>query len=378
MNLLMISGDRSLLQGKKGPFFHTLEHLRHRFERIDILCPSVKSKPHDQKMSVKIFENVHAHACPRGRWYQPWWIASYGANLRRLYRYGVMTVHEYPPFYNGLGAYLLHRRTGIPALMEIHHIVGDPTPASWTERFGWILSRILLPLDLRWATEVRTVNKTVAARLTQFGVRKDRIVVAPSFYLFRDDFTPFWQHPRKRYDACFCGRLVRNKGLDTALKAVANVPGCTLLVIGDGPLRSTYEKQSESLGIRHRVEFTGWLPTQDDVLRAMCGARMFLMTSRSEGGPRVSLEAMACGLPVIATNVGVMPDVIVHGRNGLLTDGTVSDLSKKIAELRSDPERVNAMGERAKDILMHFEGEKLIAGYAALLMKVAHSSLPKP
>ncbi|RDJ93941.1 glycosyltransferase, partial [Lacticaseibacillus rhamnosus] len=108
-----------------------------------------------------------------------------------------------------------------------------------------------------------------------------------------------------------------NKGLLETIDAVASVPSATLLVVGDGPLKNKAENRAKSLGISDRVTFAGWLQTNEDVARAVASGKIFVMNSKSEGGPRVALEAMAIGVPVIATRVGVMPDVIQDGINGV-------------------------------------------------------------
>src|SRR5438874_1362171 len=121
MRLLMISGDRSVVRGMRGAFWYTLEEFHGHFQRIDIICPHAEGESIHQE-----FGNVFFHANPGSLLSQPRWIATRGEELIRKFGHNVMTVHEYPPFYNGLGARTLHRRMGIPYCLEIHHIVGEP------------------------------------------------------------------------------------------------------------------------------------------------------------------------------------------------------------------------------------------------------------
>src|SRR3990167_11316742 len=130
MKLLMISGDRSILQGKKGAFFYTLEEFLRHWDQIDVICPKVRSA----KVEVRSpFPKVHFHPCSHGLWYQPFWILKKGKELIATCRHDVMTVHEYPPFYNGFGARKLAKSTGVPYIIEVHHIMGYPVAASLTE-----------------------------------------------------------------------------------------------------------------------------------------------------------------------------------------------------------------------------------------------------
>ncbi len=397
MKLLMISGDRSVPRGKKGAFWNTLRGFSKEWERIDVICPAAPElrvascelresrdptsqarhpQPdirHFSDDGIQVspdFPNVFFHPCPRGLWYQPRWILRCGSDLVRRHAHGVMTVHEYPPFYNGLGAFLLHRRMGVPYCLEIHHVVGDPVPSSLGERVGRLLTRLLIRADASHARAVRTVNEGVRSRLVSWGVPGDKVRVVPSFYL---DPATFVARPGagKTFDVAFCARLVANKGLPETLEALRLLPGRTLLVLGDGPLLEAARRAADAPELSGRVTFRGWVADQSALMEELRSARVFVMNSRSEGGPRVALEAMACGLPVVATRVGVMSDVIVDGANGLLTDGTPGDLAAKLSLLLERPELAARIGDEARRVLDRFDGSALLAGYASFLRGLA-------
>ncbi len=367
MNLLMISGDRSVLRGRKGAFWYTLQELSRHWERIDVLCP------HGPVPEGAFFGNVHFHPSPRGLWYQPLWIRSRGTELATERAYGVMTVHEFPPFYNGIGARWLSRLTGIPVVLEIHHVVGHPEPASATEAAGLALGRVYLPGAIKAARATRTVSSGVRETLISFGADAAKLHVVPSFYLDASVLRPD-PSIKKTVDIVFCGRIVPNKGLKELLKAVALLPAATLLVIGDGSELRHCRRQAQALGIADRVRFAGWLPAQEDVVAAIQSGKIFVMNSRSEGGPRVALEAMACGMPLIATRVGVMPDVLEDGVNGLMTTGSSGDLAQKIRTLLQDDALRARLGAAATGIVKRFERATLIKNYADFLRSA--SALP--
>jgi glycosyltransferase involved in cell wall biosynthesis len=368
MKLLMISGDRSLTQGKKGAFWYTLERLQHSFERIDIVCPRVRKTVGSQH-----FQNVFLHPSPWPLLFQPFWILRKGKELVARHKHEAMTVHDYPPFYNGAGARWLSKRTGVPYAIEIHHIVGYPVASSCAEWFGRVLSRLCLPWDAKGCSRVRTVNQSVRNTLVSWGVPSGKVDVVPSFYLDADVFKPDMLAP-KQWDIAFCARLVANKGLDDVLEAVKLLPSATLLVIGDGPLRSSFEKQAKRLGIASRVTFAGWLPSREAVVSALHAARVFVMASRSEGGPRVALEAMACGLPVVATRVGVMPEVIENGRSGIFVPSYPRPMAEAIALLLSDTALRGRMGSQAARIIERFDRKTAIAAYAKFLQSIPSRS----
>ena len=371
MNLLMISGDRSILEGRKGAFWYTLQGLRKHWERIDVICPRPKSPAKASGESCKVARDleqgsVFFHPHKGGLLSQSSWIVLKGSALHKEHQYAAMTIHEYPPFYNGRGALRLAARTGIPSLLEIHHIVGLPTAANVPEWIGRMLSRWYLPIEARRASAVRTVNGEVKDILTSWGVPAEKIAVIPSFYLDRDILTG-GEQSQKEYDLVFCARLVSNKGLGAVLEALLHLPDASLVVIGDGPKRSDFERYAKDLGVNDQVTFTGWLPSQQDVANKIKSARIFLMNSTSEGGPRSALEAMACGIPVVATPVGVMPDVLQDGVNGLFTTGEAADLIECIESLLGDPAACSALGKEASTIVDRFERNHLIEQYSDFL-----------
>lgn len=376
MKLLMISGDRSILSGQQGAFWYTLHEMKKHWDRIDIICPKVRRGKAEEGRgrathgSKNVPANVFFHPCPWGLLAQPFWIAERGKKLIAAHHHDVMTVHEYPPFYNGRGALVLHKKTGIPFALEIHHIVGWPVASGLQERIGHALSWWMLPYEARRAARVRTVSAGVEQELREWGIPPEKLSVIPSFYLDHELIEKIVAPP-KSYDIAFCARLVENKGLLRVIDALQYLPDARLLIIGDGPARDEAEKRIKSMGMGNRVTFLGWLPTLEAVLGAVLTARTFVMPSLSEGGPRSALEAMACGMPVIATRVGVMPEVIEDGENGLFTDGSPKDIAAKVSILLQDEKKREHMGKAARKILDRFERGRLVEKYAEFLKEIA-------
>lgn len=121
----------------------------------------------------------------------------------------------------------------------------------------------------------------------------------------------------------FVGRLHPVKGAHYLLGAMSTVhrelPEAKLVLVGDGEEREHLETLTDNLGIRECVEFAGRVP-HERVQDYMNQAEVFVISSLSEGFPVTILEAMACGLPVVATRVGGVPDIIEDGANGCLID----------------------------------------------------------
>ena len=376
MKLLMVSGDRSILQGKFGAFWYTLQELRTHWDRIDVICPRVADKEVDIHESGHLLPrkedgcDVFFHPSPYALLRQHQWIYEKGKKLVDAWQHDVMTVHDYPPFYNGIGARRLHRDTGIPYALEIHHIVGWPHATTLIELVGRWMSHLYLAHDAQYASQVRVVNKTIEKLICGFGIPKEKIKNISSLYLDRSIVNPDLKPPVS-YDVSFCGRLVSNKGLLEVIQAVAKLRDVRLLVIGDGPERQRAERLAARLGIGKRVTFLGWLPSQEAVSGALQTARIFVMNSRSEGGPRVALEAMGCGMPIITTRVGVMPEVIHDGVNGIFTTGSPNDVAEKIEMLLENEQLRTQLSYKAAKVLDRYERTSLVKQYADFLKDIA-------
>ena len=115
----------------------------------------------------------------------------------------------------------------------------------------------------------------------------------------------------------FVGRLTRQKALGTAIDAIAAVPEARLVLVGDGPERARLEQLAAGSAAAARIEFRG-SRSRDDALRTVAGAEAALLSSDWENLPHFAVEALSVGVPVIATSVGGVPEVVRDGENGLL------------------------------------------------------------
>jgi glycosyltransferase involved in cell wall biosynthesis len=136
------------------------------------------------------------------------------------------------------------------------------------------------------------------------------------------------------------------KGVDYLIRAVTLVDGVRLEVVGDGPLRSAYERLARELGIADRVDFRGFLPKPELAAR-MRRADLFALASRFENNPCVVLEAQASGLPVVAARVGGLPE-LVDERSGILAEPRdPEDLARGIREALEGRFDREALAKRA-------------------------------
>ena len=133
--------------------------------------------------------------------------------------------------------------------------------------------------------------------------------------------------------------------LDAFAAGPAKIPACKLLLAGDGELRGELEQQAERLRIRDRVFFLG---RRQDVRDLLGAADVFALSSIYEGNPLSVMEAMAAGLPVVATSVGGIPELIESGRNGLLVNsGDTQSFADALMMFANDPAALRRMGDAA-------------------------------
>jgi glycosyltransferase involved in cell wall biosynthesis len=124
------------------------------------------------------------------------------------------------------------------------------------------------------------------------------------------------------------------------------VPGLSLTLVGDGPTRGACEAQARRLGLDARIRFAG---RHDTVAPFLRDADTFVLTSRSEACPNAVLEAMAMALPVVATDVGGIPELIEHRRTGFLVPpDRGDDIARAIVGLVRQPEFAQAIGRAAR------------------------------
>ncbi len=169
----------------------------------------------------------------------------------------------------------------------------------------------------------------------------------------------------------FVGRVVFQKGLDVLFRALAALPtelDWELEIIGDGDARPALTLEAAQLGIAPRITFSGW---QDRALIAerYRAADLFVFPSRDEGMPNVVLEAMASGLPIVATAIAGSEELVRDGENGhLVPPESAPALTDALARLIAQPETRRAMGRTSRErIEREYTWSRVAACYLDLL-----------
>lgn len=169
------------------------------------------------------------------------------------------------------------------------------------------------------------------------------------------------------------GRIVMVARLDApklpvlAIEAIALVrqrhPGATLELVGDGPLRAESQARANALGLGDGVRFLG---QRGDVPTLLAGASVALHASRYEGSPLTVMEAMAAGVPIVATAAGGMDELVREGETGFVTPFDAQAIADRIVELLDDPAKAAAMGDvgRQRARLLYDRRNMAAATYA--------------
>jgi glycosyltransferase involved in cell wall biosynthesis len=164
--------------------------------------------------------------------------------------------------------------------------------------------------------------------------------------------------------------LRREKGHDVLLQAAAIVvgqfPDARFDLVGAGPEQAALRAQADTLGLGNAVSFLGHC---EDVPARLAAADLFVLPSRSEAFPNAVLEAMAIGLPTVASSVGGLLEVIEHGRTGVLVPpGDPVALAGEISRLMADPAHAAQLGAAARAHALTFSFTRMVAAFEQIYL----------
>ncbi len=365
MRLLMISGERHIPHGGRGPFWEMQREFSTHFERIDVICP----RPEGPPTTTRIHDNVHFHPASCGRLGMVGHILRRGRELIAEHGHALITSHDYGLFYNGIGAARLSRATGVPYLSEIHHVPGYPVAIGLRERF----ERFTAKRYLRWARDralaFRVVNESeLAPLLRRLGVPAEKVLVLRSLYIDLETFSPAPEPLETEWDVVYAGRFFGNKGLERVIDAMARLRGEGLevrgLFIGMGPLEGSLAERAQRRGVGDLLTIRGWTDSPEELADVYRRSGLVVCASTCEGGPRVTVEGMACGTPVVSTRVGMMMEIIREGENGYLVGFDVDGLAEAFRKVLTDEDERRRLGANAQRDVQGFEYSRMIRGYA--------------
>jgi N-acetyl-alpha-D-glucosaminyl L-malate synthase BshA len=321
------------------------------------------------------YKNVHVHLVSVIEYplfkYPPYTIALGSEMFRVTKRHHLDLIHVHYSIPHSTAAYLSREMTGKPYAVTLHGsdvtILGSdpaymPVNAHSVERADAITA-----VSAFLAREARD----------RLGIRKE-IRVIPNF-VDSDAFSPAPCEVLER-DA---GRdltvihvsnfrpIKRIQDLVNAMKIVVKqAPGARLVLVGDGPERHMVEGLVERLDLKGSVLLTGYRSDVPQLLR--CGD-VVVLCSETESSPLTLLEGMSCGLPVVATGVGGIPEIVEDGVNGLLVPPKHPEaIAEKILELNADGSLRARLGEAARrTVLERYTAERVVSQYEKVYEEIA-------
>ncbi len=278
------------------------------------------------------------------------------AGLRELVKFlrdqdvSIVCTHGYKADILGI---LAGRWCGIPVVPFLH----GWTREDWKVHLYEVIDRLFLP----YAARIVCLSEKQAQILRKRGLPAPQVCIIPNAIK-----TPDWTE-QDRQEArtairqwlgvaanarivASAGRLSPEKGtthfLEAAAQIHAQLPEVVFAVFGDGPERGRLEAQAMHLGLQRNVSFEGFVP---EFARMMAGLDVLVNPSLSEQMPVVVLEAMAAGVPLVATAVGGVPEIAGSQRTMLLgPPGDAEAIASMVIQLLKDPETAREMGRRAR------------------------------
>ncbi|MBD0415658.1 glycosyltransferase family 4 protein [Oryzicola mucosus] len=219
--------------------------------------------------------------------------------------------------------------------------------------------------------------------LIQHGMPADKIHYIPCGAP-TDIFQPIPEKPDDLLRFVMVSRLSEEKGCDVSITAFARVaakhPKARLSIFGDGVERDALKALVDKLGIRGRVTFHGFID-EARLAEQLPKHDVFIQHSRiKEGSPVSIIEAMACGLPVVATRIGGIADQVVPGETGfLLSPGDLDGMATSMQRLASDASLRRSMGGAARNrAVTHHDAATQTQKLGRLLMEVALAEKARP
>lgn len=244
----------------------------------------------------------------------------------------------------------------------------------------------LTRLGLKSSDRITAVSHSLARDTEEtFGSTEQEIKVIPNF-IDPDEYLPMkgmMDRYRKHY-APHGEKILAHISNFREVKRVVDVVRifslvqkvipCRLLLVGDGPEMVRVEREVVKLGLEKEVVFLG---KQESVKEILQMVDVFILPSEQESFGLVALEAMACGVPVVASRVGGLPEVVEHGKTGYLAEvRDVQGMSEAVLRLLTDELRYKSFSEQAVSRAQEmFPVEKAVKGYEAVYEEVVRTSV---
>ncbi|MBX0296641.1 glycosyltransferase family 4 protein [Haloarcula nitratireducens] len=254
---------------------------------------------------------------------------------------------------------------GVPNV--VHTVHGVP----FTDDRNTLLNRFVLGCERSAASRtdrILTNADVIADEYLERGIGSPEqyttVYIGTDLETFQDA-EPATDLPGSRPRVVMIGRLAEGKGFDILLDSVASMSheNLSVCLVGDGPLRESLAEQIRNRGLSDTVFLTGF---RTDIPNVLAASDILVLPSFREGTPRVITEAMASGLPVVATDIAGIPEQVENGETGyLIPTGDPNALADRLEELLANSELRAQMGARGADRAKQFSTDAMLDDVAA-------------
>ncbi|MEX0650126.1 MAG: glycosyltransferase family 4 protein [Candidatus Andersenbacteria bacterium] len=273
----------------------------------------------------------------------------------------------------GWVAWVIHLLRGIPYAV---YFGGSDIPNANPSRYKSVYPLLTPLLKAIWKkAEFRTVCSQDLVRLGHEADPTSEFLCIPNG-VETERFKPIERPENPTVKILFIGRLIPRKGFQRVVQALPRIREIAKLpfeveVVGTGSHQLILDKLAEQLAVSDLIKYVGLVP-YDQLERSYQYADIFVLTSLSEGMPSVILEAMGCGLPVIASDVGGNNEIVKEGENGFLIQGEdIDTLAKQLAMLIDDRELRSRMGRKSREMALQYDWKNIMKQYNELYLSYA-------
>jgi glycosyltransferase involved in cell wall biosynthesis len=228
---------------------------------------------------------------------------------------------------------------------------------------------------LRRAAHLVVPSDALRQLAIRWGIESERVTLLPNPVSAPEALAPRAElrvrHGFTGPTLAFAGRLVPQKSIDVALRALARADGVTLVLAGDGGETDRMRALAQELGLDDRARFLGAQP-RATVFELLAAADAALLSSSWENFPHIVVEALAVGTPVISTNVGGVGEIVRDGVNGLLVEiGDVDGLAAAIERYLGDEKLQERLRAAATESIERFAPEGIYGRLEQILARAA-------
>jgi L-malate glycosyltransferase len=293
-----------------------------------------------------------------------WWT---GWRLGRHVKFDVVNAQFVVP--SGVVAVVLAKMWRVPLVVSlIGGDIYDPSKVMSPHRHWWM--RIVVRWICHQAQALTAISRDTIQRARDLHGIKSEIEVVPIGIERKNLEVRQKKEDKKCLTAVTIGRLIVRKQCNILLEAWCRIENVKLVIIGSGPEAENLRRQADDLGINDKIVWAGFV-SEEDKQRYLAEADMYVSAASHEGFGIVFLEAMAAGLPIVATNVGGQLDFLKEKKNALLVPvGDKDALIAAVNRLVNDYDLRTRMGENNSQKVQEYFWDKLAAQFEKVLNRV--------